>query len=90
MQLDAIYDDGRLEFAQPVRFAHGRFRVRVEVPSHELIGDGNEPLARYASRWLRRLEAIQKEVMELPEEELPSVSDRQLERLRAIKLREDR
>ena len=40
--------------------------------------------AAYASQWLTRLEAIRKEVMQTPEETLPPVSDKQLERLRAF------
>ena len=59
MQLEAIYDDGKLEFCRPVRFAEGRFPVRVEVPAQELvepmIKGGEEPLSAYASDWLCRL-----------------------------------
>ena len=40
--------------------------------------------AAYASQWLTRLEAIRKEVMEIPEETLPPVSNKQLARLCAF------
>jgi len=94
MQLDAIYDDGRLEFSSPVRFAHRRFRVRVDVPAEELIGTAptteERVLTAHASQWLRRLDAIRREVIEVPEGALPAPSDEQLERVRAIELREDR
>jgi hypothetical protein len=93
MQLDAIYDDGKLEFSRPVRFAHRRFLVRVDVPELELIepktGEVFDPLSAYASSWLRRLESIRAEVMTTPETELPAVSEEQLERLRAIDTREE-
>jgi hypothetical protein len=93
MQLEAIYDDGKLEFCRPVRFAHGRFPVRVEVPETELIefttAEGEEPLGIYARGWLHRLESIRAEVMTTQGIELQQVSDEQLERLRMIEMREE-
>ncbi len=93
MQLEAIYDDGKLEFCRPVRFAHGRFLVRVEVPEAELMesptAEGEGPLGTYARSWLRRLEAIRAEVTATPEIELQQVSDEQLDRLRMIEMREE-
>jgi hypothetical protein len=91
MQLEAIYDDGKLEPCRPARFAHGRFPLRVEVPEAELIesttAEGEEPLGAYARSWLHRLESIRAEVMATPGAELQQVSDEQLERLHAIKMR---
>ena len=37
MQIQATYEDGRLEFDRPVQFARRRFSVRVEVPDQELV-----------------------------------------------------
>ena len=37
MQIQATYEDGRLEFDRPVQFARRRFGVRVEVPDQELV-----------------------------------------------------
>ncbi|MEA3640966.1 MAG: hypothetical protein VBE63_13615 [Lamprobacter sp.] len=37
MQIDAIYDQGRLEFQRPVTLKHQRLRVRVEIPNQEMI-----------------------------------------------------
>jgi len=37
MQIDAIYDQGRLEFQRPVTLKHQRIRVRVEIPDQELV-----------------------------------------------------
>jgi hypothetical protein len=87
MQLEAIYHDGKLEFCQPVRFVHGRFLVRVDVPENELI----EPTTgRPKSPWAPTLavgcavDAIRAEVMTTPEAELQPVSDEQLERSRSL------
>jgi hypothetical protein len=91
MQLEAIYDDGKLEFCRPVRFTHGRLLVRVEVPEQGLvepmIKGGKEPLSAYASDWLCRVESIRTEVLTTPEAELLPITDEQLERLHAIKMR---
>jgi hypothetical protein len=93
MQLEAIYDDGKLEFCRPVRFAHGRFPVRVEVPEAELVEpkapEGEEQLGTYARSWLHRLEAIRAEGTTTQGIELQQVSDEQLERLRMIAMREE-
>ncbi len=94
MQLEAIYNQGRLEFIHPVRFAHNHFRVQVDVPEQEIIGPASKapeaPLSEYAAQWLARLETIKQEVLQTPEDHLPIVSEKQLERLRAIEMREDR
>ena len=37
MQIQATYEDGRLEFDRPVQFARRRFIVLVEVPDQELV-----------------------------------------------------
>ena len=37
MQVEAIYDQGRIELAQPLHLRHPRVRVLVEVPDEEVI-----------------------------------------------------
>lgn len=37
MHIEAIYDQGRLEFQRPVTLKHQRLRVRVEIPDQEII-----------------------------------------------------
>ena len=39
MQVEAIYDQGRIELAQPLHLRHPRVRVLVEVPD-----EGHAPL----------------------------------------------
>ena len=36
MQVEAIYNQGRLEFVQPLRLKHERFRLLVNVPDDEV------------------------------------------------------
>jgi hypothetical protein len=36
MQLEAIYDRGKLSFAQPVKLRNDHVRLAVNVPDHEL------------------------------------------------------
>ncbi len=37
MKLQAIYDDGRLELPQDIRFAHKRFQIQLDVPDEEIV-----------------------------------------------------
>ena len=36
MQINAIYDNGYLQFKYPIQFKHARFSVNIEIPDHEL------------------------------------------------------
>lgn len=37
MQVEAIYNQGRLEFAQPMQLRHRLFKVIVEIPDAEFL-----------------------------------------------------
>ena len=37
MQVEALYDHGRLEFTRPLQLRHERLRLLVEVPDAELV-----------------------------------------------------
>ncbi len=37
MQINAIYDNGSLQFKYPIQFKHTRFSVKIEIPDHELV-----------------------------------------------------
>ncbi|MGB5832003.1 MAG: hypothetical protein WBG92_08430 [Thiohalocapsa sp.] len=70
MQIEATYDDGRLEFHQPLQFASRRFSVFVIVPDDEIAGKvdpsasasltagKDDPLCDAARQWLHRFTAI--------------------------------
>jgi hypothetical protein len=36
MQFEAIYNQGRLEFSQPIYFHHHRFLVKIDIPEQEI------------------------------------------------------
>ena len=90
MQLDAIYDHGRLEFPSPIRFAHDRFAVRVDIPEREVVTPASsEPLGTYAQALADRLDAVRRRP--LPDTtSLPTLSDETDERIDAWAAREDR
>lgn len=94
MQFEAVYKQGRLEFIQPVRFVHKQFKVRVEVPEHEVIraeqGGADTSPTGFADEWLARLEAIKQEVLQIPEDDLPELTEKQDQYMRAFSLREER
>lgn len=96
MQLDAIYDQGRLEFLSPVRFAHDRFVVRVDIPESELQAPVapvaepvSQPLGHDLQKLVDRLAAVRRRP--LPDTaDLPPLSAKAEERLDAWAGREDR
>lgn len=97
MQVAATYEDGAISFAQPLRFARRKFQVMVSIPEDEL-----EPNAQPISSldallaqtpgdpWLQRMKAIELNSLALPDDQLPELSAKQLERVAAFALREDR
>lgn len=42
MQVEAIYNQGKLEFLKPFRFIHQRFPVKVEIPAQALPQEPTE------------------------------------------------
>ncbi len=48
MQIEAIYNEGRIELTKPLHLRHSRVRVLVEVPDEEVIDPpvAPEPSAR--------------------------------------------
>lgn len=37
MQIEAIYDQGKLQFLKPVKFLHQRFPVKLEISPQEIV-----------------------------------------------------
>jgi len=100
MQVEAIYDHGRLEFVEPLRLKHERVRVRVEVPDEELASEVPEAgpqadvlppvdpeVERLAQSMRAALDAIHARAIP---DDLPEPSERYLERAAAFAWREDR
>lgn len=109
MQVKAIYEDGAVNFIQPLRFKHRKFEVVVNIPEEEMehpasqlidntIDARQEPqssldilLAKTPSDpWLQRMKAIELHVLSLPDDQLPELTAKQLDRIEAFVFRQDR
>jgi len=40
MLVEAIYDNGRVIFPMPYRFAHNRFTIKIDLPDIEVVDEG--------------------------------------------------
>jgi hypothetical protein len=94
MQLEAIYEHGQLKFAQPVTFKHDYLRLIVHVPDEEIVSGDNpynlpSDVIERARVMRERLDAIRNAPLP-PDAELPELTEKQLERMAAFELREDR
>jgi hypothetical protein len=101
MELNAIYDKGRLNFTQPVRFVRDRISIRVVVADDEVVlGAEGKPDLRGSGKWglppdlemesenLReRLDRIRNAPLP-PEETLSPLTEKQKERMEAFAYRE--
>ena len=94
MQVEAIYNQGRLEFVHPLKLKHDHLRLVVEVPDDEIATQPNpynlpaEVLER-AAQMRSQLDAIRN--APLPsDDQLPPIAAKTLERIEAFALREDR
>lgn len=94
MQVEAIYNQGRLEFVYPLKLKHDHLRLVVEVPDDEIVSQPNpynlppEVLER-AAQTRSQLDAIRN--APLPsDDQLPPIAAKTLERTEAFALREDR
>lgn len=100
MKIQAIYEDGVLKPTQPLRLK--RRLITIQVPDEEVVdveSQNEKPKAlveippqvrERADALLKRLAKIQEEVLALPEDQLPKVTAKQLERMEAFEMREDR
>ena len=88
MQVEVIYDHGRLEFTLPLQFKHERLRLLVEVPDEEIINLSNLPqgILDQAQEMLAKLAAIRNTPLP-PDDGLPEITPKQLQRIEAFELR---
>lgn len=91
MQVEAIYDHGKLEFAQPLQLKHAKLRLIVTVPDEEIISTDkpyNLPpeLFERAKAMLAKMDAIRN--APLPsDDDLPELTEKQLNNIEAFELR---
>lgn len=94
MQIEAIYDHGRLEFVTPVRLKRERLRLRVEVPDDAIDGleEGFQLPPKVIAQARAQREALNaiRDATPPPDNELPELSDKQVQRFEAFARREDR
>lgn len=94
MQFEAIYEHGKLQFVTAIQLKHDRVRLLVTVPDEEIIPIDNPynlpPEVIERARTMREnLDAIRNAPLP-PDEELPEITEKQLDRIAAFELREDR
>ncbi len=94
MQLEAIYDHGQLKFAQPVTLTHDYLRLIVNVSNEEIFPSDNP--YRLSAEVMERARDMRERLDDIrnaplpPDAELPELTEKQLERIAAFELREDR
>lgn len=102
MELNAIYDKGRLKFTQPVRFVRDRIRLRVLVSDNEVmfVGGAQSDLKETEKSVLppdldlqsenmrERLDRIRNAPLP-PAEAIPPLTEKQKERMEAFSYREE-
>ncbi len=73
MQLDALYDHGRIEFQNTINLRHQRFRVRIDIPDAVLYSAPTSPLPTFdlaefgpeVQRRVERLDALRRTIEEV-------------------------
>jgi hypothetical protein len=91
MQVEAIYHQGRLEFVHPMKLKHDHLRLVVLVPDDEVEASPSSytlspAMQASAQEMLDKFSAILNAPL-LPEEELPTVTPKHMERMEAFELR---
>lgn len=91
MQVEAIYNQGRLEFVQPLRLKHERFRLLVNVPDDEVVPESasfqlTAQASAQAQAMLNKYAAILNAPVPI-DDTLPELSAEYEGRLEAIDLR---
>jgi hypothetical protein len=93
MNIEAIYDHGKLSFVTPIRLKHGKFRVIVTVPDDEVEVQGDAyTLPPEVLAMAKAMEEILDRIRNAPppaDEDLPPLTQKQLDRIEAFALREE-
>jgi len=97
MKVEAMYENGKLELVQPLRLKHERVRLVVTVPDHEVeeVQPSDLNLSNLPADVVERAKAVRARMDAIKnapvpaDEELPELTDEQLERLAAFALRDE-
>lgn len=93
MEVEAIYDRGKLEFVTPLKLKHDRVRLVITVPDdevevfhHQFV---SEDVVQRARAMREQLDAVRNAPLP-PDDQLPDLTQKRLDRIKAFGLREDR
>ncbi len=91
MQVEAIYNQGRIEFVNPIKLKHDRLRLVVLVPDDEIETQStpyelSPDVLQKAEDMRQRIDAARRAPLS-PDDELPEITTKQRERLEAFELR---
>lgn len=91
MQVEAIYNQGRIELVQRLRLRHDQVRVIVTVPDEEIESIAtpyNVPseVLQKAAEMRQRMDAARCAPLP-PDDEVPGITPKQFERMEAFELR---
>lgn len=94
MQVEAIYHYGKLEFVHPLQLKHDTLRLVVEVPDEEIVNTSNpynlpQEVIDLAAQMTERMDKVRNAPLP-PDDQLPPVAAKTLDRIEAFALREDR
>lgn len=102
MEIQALWEDGVFKPVKPLHLKGRLVTLQVSdaeiediVPGkeQEVLPGANKPTPEVrdrASAFLKKLEQIHRQILALPEDQLPALPDKQLERMQAMEMREDR
>jgi len=93
MEVEAIYDQGKLEFVKPLKLKHERVRLFVTIPDDEVEVLNHyvvsEDVVQRARAMREQLDAIRNAPLP-PDDQLLDLTQKRLDRIKAFELREDR
>lgn len=93
MDIEAIYDHGKLLFVTPIRLKHGKVRVIVTVPDDEVeVQDDAYTLPPEVLAMAKAMEEKLDRIRNAPppaDEDLPPLTQKQLDRIEAFALRDE-
>jgi predicted DNA-binding antitoxin AbrB/MazE fold protein len=92
MQVEAIYDHGKLKFISPVRLKAERLKVLVTVPDDEIEIDTAYNIPQEVIDRAKALLARMKDIKNAPlppDEDLPELTEKQRGRIEAFSLRDE-
>jgi len=91
MQVEAIYNQGRIEFVDPIRLKHDYLRLMVLVPDDEietqpLPYNPSPGVLQKAQEMRQRIDAARRAPL-LPDDQQPDITPEQMKRIEAFELR---